>query len=57
MPKIVVYVRAEDARQVERTLPLDQSLAEWVRGYVAYAVSQQKKKEVPDERVRRPDPA
>ena len=57
MPKVVVYVRAEDARRIEKGLPLDQSLAQWVRGLVAYGINRQIEKEVPDERVRGSAPA
>jgi hypothetical protein len=42
MPKVVVYVRAEDAREIEKGLPLDKSLAQWVREYVAFAISKRK---------------
>lgn len=37
MPKVVVYVRAEDARVIEAHSP--KSLPEWVRDAVATAVA------------------
>ena len=41
MPKIVVYIRAADARSLEQE---GKNVAEWVRGLVAHALQVRKEK-------------
>jgi len=41
MPKIVVYIRAADARSLEHE---GKNVAEWVRGLVAHALQVRKEK-------------
>jgi beta-lactam-binding protein with PASTA domain len=44
MPKVVVYVRMGDARQIEDAK--GKSIEEWVRELVAYAVDRFKEQQV-----------